>query len=51
MSKHYNDALFYKHSMKTSKDPVKREITETRLDIAISESEKVRSLLDNYIFS
>jgi len=51
MSKHYNDALFYKHSMKTSRDPIKREVTETRLDIAIIESRRVRSLLDNYIFS
>lgn len=51
MSKHYNDALFFKHSMKTSKDPVRTEIIETRLDIALAESERVRNVLDRYIFS
>lgn len=50
MSKHYNDALFYKHSIKTSTDPFKKEITETRLDIAIEESRRVRNILDSYIF-
>jgi hypothetical protein len=51
MSKHYNDALFFKHSMRTSKDPVRTEIIETRLDIALAESERVRNVLDRYIFS
>jgi hypothetical protein len=50
MLKHYNDALFYKHSLRKSTDSFKREITETRLDVAIQESRRVRSLLDQYIF-
>ena len=50
MLKHYNDALFYKHSIRKSTDPFKKEIREARLDIAIQESRRVRSLLDRFIF-
>jgi hypothetical protein len=50
MLKHYNDALFYKHSIRKSTDPDKREIREARLDIAILESKRLRSLLDRFIF-
>jgi hypothetical protein len=48
--KHYNDAMFYKHSIHNSTDPSKKQIREARLDIAIQESRRVRSLLDRYIF-
>jgi hypothetical protein len=51
MSKHYNDAIFYKNSLKTTTDPFKRDIRETRLDIALAESDRVRDILDRYIFS
>ena len=50
MLKHYNDAVFYKHSIRKTDDPFKKEIREARLDIAIQESQRVRSLLDRYIF-
>ena len=50
MLKHYNDAIFYKNSIRNTSDASKREIRETRLDVAIQESQRVRSLLDRYIF-
>ena len=50
MLKHYNDAVFYKHSIRMTTDEFKRDIREARLDIAIQESRRVRSLLDRYIF-
>ncbi len=50
MLKHYNDAVFYKHSIRKTDDEVKKDIREARLDIAIQESQRVRSLLDRYIF-
>jgi len=50
MSKHYNDAVFYKNSIKRCEDSVIREIRETRLDISIEESRRVRSQLDRFIF-
>lgn len=51
MAKHYNDALFYKHIIKTSKDNATIEIRENRLDIALQESSKLRKALDRFIFS
>tara|TARA_B100000780_G_C21054361_1_gene423535 strand:- start:430 stop:849 length:420 start_codon:yes stop_codon:yes gene_type:complete len=50
MLKHYNDAVFYKNAIKMSDDPFKIEIRETRLDVSIRESRRVRSLLDRFIF-
>jgi hypothetical protein len=50
MLKHYNDAIFYRNSIRNTTDASKREIRETRLDVAIQESQRVRSLLDRYIF-
>jgi len=50
MLKHYNDAVFYKNAIKMSDDPFKIEIRETRLDVSIRESQRVRSLLDRFIF-
>jgi len=50
MLKHYNDAIFYKNSIRNTTDASKIEIRETRLDVAIQESRRVRSLLDRYIF-
>ena len=51
MAKHYNDAIFYKHIIKTSKDNTTIEIRENRLDIALQESSKLRKALDRFIFS
>ena len=34
-SKHYYDCEFYKHTIKTTKDRFKKEVTITRLDMAI----------------
>ena len=50
MLKHYNDAIFYRNSIRNTSDVNKREIREVRLDVAIQESQRVRSLLDRYIF-
>jgi len=50
MLKHYNDAVFYKNSIRKCKDDFVREIRETRLDISIQESRRVRSQLDRFIF-
>ena len=50
MLKHYNDAVFYKHSMKKSKDESSKQIRATRLDVSMQESYRLRSQLDHYIF-
>lgn len=50
MLKHYNDALFYKNSIRKTTDPDVRDIRAARLDTAILQSKRVRSLLDQFIF-
>lgn len=34
-SKHYYDCIFYKHTIKTTKDVFKKQVTVTRLDMSI----------------
>ena len=51
IQKWYNDCIFYKHIMSTSKDSVKLDITETRLDIARYKTSSARQSLDKYIYS
>jgi len=51
IQKYYNDAVFYKYTMKVTRDDVKRDITSTRYDIARRETEVARNRLDQYIFS
>lgn len=51
MLKHYTDAIFYKNTIKKTSDQFRKEVTQTRLSIAIEETYKVRNTLDRYIFS
>ena len=51
LEKNYNDALYYQNSYNKTKDELKKDVLETRLDIAHSKTEHARSLLDNYIYS
>lgn len=50
IQKHYNDCLFYKYTMKKTKDPVKKEIIETRYDISYIETKQAKQSLDAIIF-
>ena len=49
-SKHFMDVLFHKHTIRVTKDEIKREITETRLDIAINACYKVRDEIESYLY-
>jgi hypothetical protein len=49
--KHYNDALFYKNTMKKTKDDSIREIRRIRIDEAIIASEIIRKEIDRLIFN
>lgn len=49
--KHYNDAVFYKNSIKNSKDYQYIEARQNRLDIAIQETNFIQKKLDKYIFN
>jgi len=50
MLKHYNDALFYKNTIKVSKDPDVRETRQVRLDIALQKTRELKRDLDRFIF-
>jgi len=51
IEKHYNDCLFYRHTIKKTKDEVKKEITTVRYDIAKSITTDAKRRLDSFIFS
>ena len=46
--KHYTDALFYKHTMSTTKDQIKFFSTEARLDITIMYLKEAKRSLINF---
>lgn len=48
--KHYNDAQFYKHTIKKTDNQFKKEIRIARLELSVSNSEILRQNLDKYIF-
>lgn len=50
IEKHFFDSLFYRNSISKTKDSFKREIIETRLDIAIQETAQAKNNLDRFIF-
>lgn len=48
--KHSNDAMFYKYSMKKTKDHGYLEIREVRLDLALHETTQIKKKLNTYIY-
>jgi len=46
--KHYNDALFYKHTMSTTKDRTRFFCTEARLDLTILYLKEAKQSLINF---
>jgi len=50
IAKYYNDCLFYKHTIKVAKDATRREVAETRYDIAREKTLQAKDHLDKYIY-
>jgi hypothetical protein len=50
IEKNYNDALFYKHAIRASKETIVRESRKVRLDIAIDRTRWAKDHLDRFIF-
>lgn len=48
--KYYNDAIFYKNSVEKTQDPIKKEVCETRFDIATEDAYVTLQQIENYIF-
>ena len=51
IEKNYMDSIYFKNSYNKTKDIFKKDVLETRLDIAQANTEHARALLDNYIYS
>lgn len=50
IEKNYSDAMFFSHTLRTTNDEMKKEVTETRLDIAKLRTEDAKRHLDYMIF-
>lgn len=50
IEKNFSDAMFFSHTLRTTKDELKKDITETRLDIAKTRTEDAKRHLDYMIF-
>jgi len=50
IQKNINDAIFYKNTMKKTKDPFVRETREIRYDIALADSQVAKDKLEKFIF-
>jgi hypothetical protein len=48
--KHFNDALFFKNIIRTSKDPEIVSIRRIRLDIALTKTQQLKKDLDRFVF-
>lgn len=49
IEKHYNDCVFYKHTLKKSRDQQKLEATQTRYDISRNITRHAKARLDNFL--
>jgi hypothetical protein len=51
IEKNFIDAMFFKNVMLTTKDDMKKDILQCRLDIATARTASARTQLDYYIYS
>lgn len=51
IEKHYNDCVFYKNTIRKTKDDFKKEITTVRYEIARAVTSDAKKRLDSFIFS
>ena len=49
--KHFNDCLFYKNTIKHSKNEISINVAETRYEISSDKTQELKRKLDRYIFS
>lgn len=51
IQKWYNDCVFYKYTMRKTKDDLKYDVVATRYDIARENTDRARQRLDKYIYA
>ena len=50
IARNFNDAVFYKHTIKTTKEEVRKFVAITRYDLAATKTREAKELLDSYIY-
>lgn len=51
LQKWYNDCVFYRYTMRKTKDFFKKDVVETRYEIAKDKTSSLRRELDKYIYA
>lgn len=51
ISKHFTDAIFYKHIMRVTKDDDKWDVAQIRYEIAASATQDAKDKLDTFIYN
>jgi hypothetical protein len=50
IQKHYNDCVFYLHTLRITKDATRKEVARTRYDISYLETRRAAKDLEHFIF-
>lgn len=50
LSKYYNDAMFYNHTINNADCEIRRSAAEMRYDIALDEVRRIKEQIEEYIF-
>ena len=48
--KHYNDAIFYNHTIKVTTDSFRKEAIKCRYDLSLEHTKQIKNHLDGFIF-
>jgi hypothetical protein len=51
LTKHYNDAVFYRNVIQKSNDSFIKDIRQVRFDMSLERTRLIRKKIDKYIFS
>lgn len=51
IQKHYNDAMFFKNTIRVTKDEDRKFVAETRYDLAAAKTREAKAKLDKFIYS
>ncbi len=50
ISKNFNDAIFYKHTIKVTKDTIKKQVAQMRYSVARDATQHAKDKLDTFIY-
>ena len=50
ISKNFNDAIFYKHTIKVTKDAIKKQVAQMRYSVARDATQHAKDKLDTFIY-